>query len=261
MPAVAWVDVPASEPSASSLEPCAVSRLKLGDSSGGGAMGTWIVPIRIENAGAACDLDLKAVNVEAEVQGKWKSEVGDTTSDSSADVPGNGELVIQATFDASCDALGDTAEPVPTRVTFGGQVFELNDANLPSNVEACGALGLVVVPAEDSQDLGTGDFSALRVTVVPPPDYASVTSLNYSVDIQNVSDKSFEFARPCPSYTESFFVGESKFSKTYSLNCNGVQIKAGGSVKFNMEIESPEGRATQLLWALDGGPSGSAEIN
>jgi hypothetical protein len=67
-----------------------------------------------------------------------------------------------------------------------------------------------------------------------PASVAAGSTLDYVVDLTNPTQKAVALD-PCPVYGESLETVEA----VYLLNCGGVSVPAGGSVRFEMHLALP----------------------
>ena len=257
---VAWRPIPAHQgairlTSTTSAPPsCRPGQLQVSTGGGGGAGGTFYVPVHVRNSGAdGCTLADRKLTLH------WAR-----TGHSVADAPRHRVLLPGRTqtyrlgFGGDCVTLpSETVLHVPLRASLNGSNVPTRAAQVPDTVTGCATATLTAVEAVDAEDSGTGPFSALRVSLDIPTRASRGSTLSYTMTLTNTGTSAFTFNN-CPTYTEMAGSATRRISeRTYTLNCAGHRsIAPGTSRTYAMQLPLPEGTGlTKLAWIMDNGPS------
>ncbi len=262
---VTWRPVPAHQgairlaATKSAPTPCRPDQLKVSTGGGGGAGGTFYVPVHVRNSGAdGCTLADRKLSL------RWAG-----SGHSVVDTPRNRVLLPGGTqtyrlgFGGHCVTLPKgTVRQVQVPASLNGTDLPVDTAQVPNIVTGCTTATLTAVEPPDAQDSGTGPFSMLRVSLDIPTQASRGSTLTYTMTLTNEGASVFNFSN-CPTYTEMAGSATRQISeRTYTLNCAGDRsIAPGTSRTYAMQLPLPAGTGlTKIAWIMDNGPSSNGVV-
>ncbi|HEY5986451.1 MAG TPA: hypothetical protein VIV12_08755, partial [Streptosporangiaceae bacterium] len=184
-------------------------------------------------------------------------------------LPG-GSQTYRMGFAGTCVSLPSSASIAftPASASLGGNPVTTRDGKgIPDTVSSCTEPFLGPVEPVDPEDAGTGPYSQLVADIHLPSSVTPGTTLNYTLTLTNTGSDTFTFSS-CPAYTEGVDVAShvayQVTTVSYTLNCGGVSIPAGGTATFAMQIDVPDVTGTAYLakfvWIMENGPSHTAAV-
>jgi hypothetical protein len=237
---------------------CRASQLEVSANGGGGAGGTFFVPVTVRNtATAGCKLADKQLGLH------WPS--GHSASIESRDrvLLGKGTQGYRLGFAGTCATEMANSHQVAMHANFSGENVQQATVQIPESVAGCSTASLVPVEPPNAEDSGTGPYSALTASLDLPPQ-ASGESFGYTLTLTNTGKAPFSFSN-CPTFTELAGIGDALTEQSYTLDCSGGgPLLPGKSRSYEMRIGVPQGTGVmKVAWIMDNGPSqtGSTTAN
>lgn len=259
--AVGWRAIPAGEgsirlTSSHSAPPaCQASHLRVHSNGGGGAGGTFYLPVSVVNAGTS-DCTVSDKNIAL----RWAAGRSTVSQGGSRILLFGGSQLYRLAFPTSCTKPGFVQRGQRMHATLSGATITDGTLTLPSVVSSCATATATAVVAPDAQDANTSPYAGLRVSIGVPPQIAAGSLLSYTVTLTNTGPSPFVFAT-CPTYSEMLGSVTGQISQAaYTLNCSdGGPIGVGGTRTYAMQIRVPTGQGlAKIAWFMDNGPSQDA---
>lgn len=256
--AVTWRPIPAREGSiqltsfGSAPPTCRVSHLHVHSNGGGGAGGTFYLPVTVVNAGTSgCTVSDKNFAFQ------WTAGRSVVSGARSRILLFGGSQLYRLAFPATCTKPGSVQRAQRVHATLAGATITDGTLTLPSIVASCSTATATAVVAPDAQDANTSPYAGLRVSLAVPAQITAGSTLSYTVTLTNSGPSPFVFAT-CPTYSEMLGSATGQISQAaYTLNCSeGGPIGVGGSRTYAMQIQVPTGQGlAKIAWLMDNGPS------
>lgn len=240
-------------PGTSDVSACVADGIEITATTGGGAGGTFYVPLSVKNiTPAPCSLD------ETELSFSWPSGTATTGESSKARlISPSGTQDYDLGFAGPCVQIPNpgSIEYVPLSASLGGVPVTIGGSGIPDFVSNCATAVVSAKETVSPEDAGTGPYSALDVSIEAPQGALIAGTFRYSVILTNTGPSAFTFDE-CPTYVELIGIDDQLHSESYVLNCPGVSIDAGDSVTFDMQIDVPKDtNLAKLTWSMNDGPS------
>lgn len=253
----------------SSAPACQAPQLQLGAGSFAANQGRTIQRIEVTNTGPeACALDPGAWRISRVhlSNGREYTKAISRTAATAAD-----DLVLAAGSTAnlllsaagSCTGAGSPAADAET----------IADAQvaLPDGTAIGVVSGLKLIVFCGQVALGPPIVTDAPETAPTPPLRASISDLDparrgqtlrYVLTLKNVSPSTYRFGADCPVYTENVYASGRRSTSSEYLNCAGLELAPGESIRFAMQLDVPEASGpAKLGWFLDGGVAAGTAVD
>lgn len=263
---VKTLEVPAADTAAPA---CLASDLSATTDGGGGAAGSWRIPVTITNTGAGCALDLTSTDFGfVGTDGTHRTFGAIQPALTAVPAPvleSGGTLKLNAGLSEACSAGAAVTGSVKAYLKFAGTAVALAGNELPADEAACVADPAPAGQVEqvDPQQDPTGPLTTLRATVAVPASAGPGSTMTYTVTLANPTTTAVPLT-PYPVYSEMVNANGVKTGATYQLNCDGLsQIAPGKSATFQMMLSipdtAPQGVA-KLGWSISNGAAVGAPV-
>ena len=231
---------------------CASSALEVTINGGGGAGGTFWVPVTVHNtSSAACTLRDSSLDVT------WApgSKLNRTGGATRALLAGGSQTYLMG-FSGSCMKVPSGSITYrPVAAALSDVPIATRGSGVPTFLSSCSDAIFTPKETTDPEDAGTGPYSMLRARIDLPSDLRAGGTVTYTLAVTNTGEDAFKFAA-CPTYTEGVNVEGQVATASYTLNCGGVSIQPGATISFDMQIDLPAGTGTaKFAWLMENGPS------